>query len=85
MANEAMARSELMAARGGFDPVVDVTAKLRTGGYYELRRLDVEIPLSRHRSGALRSTPATESASTLATTATPRTTPTRHATAGSSA
>ncbi|MFT5352971.1 MAG: cobalt-zinc-cadmium efflux system outer membrane protein [Polyangiales bacterium] len=43
MANEAMARSELQAARGGFDPVIDITAKLRTGGYYELRRLDVEI------------------------------------------
>lgn len=43
MANESMARSELQAARGGFDPVIDITAKLRTGGYYELRRLDIEI------------------------------------------
>lgn len=41
--NEEIARAELMAARGGFDPQLDVSAKLRTGGYYDLRRLDVEL------------------------------------------
>ena len=38
-----VAEQELMAARGGFDPVLSASAKLRTGGYYDLRRMDVEL------------------------------------------
>lgn len=41
--SEEVARAELMAARGGFDPQLGVSAKLRSGGYYELRRVDVEL------------------------------------------
>ncbi len=38
-----VAEAELMGARGAFDPQLAARAKLRTGGYYELRRLDVEL------------------------------------------
>ncbi|MCB9612057.1 MAG: TolC family protein [Sandaracinus sp.] len=40
---EEVAEAELMAARGGFDPYLSAYGALRTGGYYELRRLDVEL------------------------------------------
>ena len=43
LAGERAAESELLAARGAFDPQLDVIGKLRTGAYYELRRLDAEI------------------------------------------
>ncbi|NOY92851.1 MAG: TolC family protein, partial [Deltaproteobacteria bacterium] len=43
VAREAIARAELLAARGGFDPELEIDARVRTGGYYELRRLDVQI------------------------------------------
>lgn len=38
-----VAEAELMGARGAFDPQLGARAKLRTGGYYELRRIDVEV------------------------------------------
>lgn len=38
-----VAENELMGARGAFDPVLAARAKLRTGGYYELRRADVSV------------------------------------------
>lgn len=37
------AEGEHMAARGGFDPRLEAKGNVRTGGYYELRRLDVEL------------------------------------------
>ena len=40
---EEVAEAELMAARGGFDPYLSAYGALRTGGYYELRRVDVEL------------------------------------------
>ncbi|MCU0672528.1 MAG: TolC family protein [Myxococcota bacterium] len=43
MLREEVAEAELMAARGGFDPYLSAYGALRTGGYYELRRLDVEL------------------------------------------
>lgn len=43
MMREEVAEAELMAARGGFDPYLSAYGALRTGGYYELRRLDVEL------------------------------------------
>ncbi len=43
LARVEVAEQELMGARGAFDPTLSATAKLRTGGYYELRRLDVEL------------------------------------------
>ncbi|MBO6935027.1 MAG: TolC family protein [Deltaproteobacteria bacterium] len=38
-----VAEAELMAARGAFDPLLSARAKLTTGGYYDLRRVDVEV------------------------------------------
>jgi cobalt-zinc-cadmium efflux system outer membrane protein len=38
-----VAESELMGARGAFDPQLAARAKLQTGGYYELRRVDVSV------------------------------------------
>lgn len=38
-----VAEAELLGARGAFDPQLSARAKLRTGGYYELRRVDVEV------------------------------------------
>jgi len=43
LAREDVARAELFAARGGFDPTLSAYGALRTGGYYELRRLEVEL------------------------------------------
>ena len=43
MMREEVAEAELMAARGGFDPYLSAYGALTTGGYYELRRLDVEL------------------------------------------
>lgn len=43
MMREEVAEAELMAARGGFDPYLSAYGALRTGGYYELRRVDVEL------------------------------------------
>ena len=38
-----VAEAELMGARGSFDPRLSTVAKLRVGGYYDLRRIDVEL------------------------------------------
>ena len=43
MAKEDVARAELFAARGGFDPKLSAYGALRNGGYYELRRVTAEI------------------------------------------
>ncbi|MEM7447161.1 MAG: TolC family protein [Myxococcota bacterium] len=37
------AQSYLTAARGAFDPNLDIYGSLRSGGYYELRRMDAEL------------------------------------------
>ena len=37
------AESKTMAARGAFDPRLDGDGKILTGGYYDLRRADVEL------------------------------------------
>lgn len=43
LAREEVAESELMRARGAFDPALSVRGALRHGGYYELRRVDAEL------------------------------------------
>lgn len=40
---EEVAEAELLAARGGFDPHLAAVGAARTGGYYELRRLNAEL------------------------------------------
>lgn len=43
LAREDIARADLVAARGAFDPTLSARGALRMGGYYELRRMDVEL------------------------------------------
>lgn len=43
VAREDAARAELLSARGGFDPQLNVYGARRTGGYYDLTRFDVEL------------------------------------------
>ena len=43
LASEEVARAELFAARGGFDPYLRIYGAIREGGYYALRQLDVEL------------------------------------------
>src|SRR5690606_23259657 len=43
MAREDVAEAALLAARGGFAPSLSAYGALRTGGYYDLRRVDVEL------------------------------------------
>src|SRR5690606_36578863 len=43
LVREEIAEAELRAARGGFDPQLSARGAVRTGGYYDLRRVDAEI------------------------------------------
>ena len=43
LARVEVAEQELLGARGAFDPRVSAAASIRAGGYYDLRRVNVEV------------------------------------------